>query len=428
MNHFLNFRVRFIYFLLLSLVYTGLFYSFNNPIGKTEFLILLILFLLYYLFDISNFNSYKINRKKIIMSIIINGLGFLMLYWIKREKEVFLIYPLFTFIQVITKYLLSFLRKENIRVLVMGYDDPTEKIIEILKKKNNKYHYVGYVHENMIDKENYLGDIKNIKEIVKKYNINEIIFTSRKQVKNYSEIVMELKLKGCIVNDYLSFLEMEEGKVDVEKIDALWILMSEGFVSFNTDLQKHIKRLFDLSLALVIGILTLPIMLIAAILVKIESPGPIIYSQARIGENQKEFFVHKFRSMRNDAEKNGAKWAVENDPRVTKFGNFMRKTRIDELPQIWNVLKGEMSFIGPRPERQVFIKEIEKVVPYYNVRHFIKPGLTGWAQVMYPYGASIEDAKCKLEYDLYYLKHQDFILDIIIMFKTLHIVVFGKGR
>ena len=132
--------------------------------------------------------------------------------------------------------------------------------------------------------------------------------------------------------------------------------------------------------------------------------------------------------MRNDAEKNGAKWAVENDPRVTKYGNFMRKTRIDELPQIWNVLKGEMSFIGPRPERQVFITEIEKVVPYYNLRHSIKPGLTGWAQVMYPYGASIEDAKQKLEYDLYYIKHQDFILDIIIMFKTVQTVIFGKGR
>ena len=132
--------------------------------------------------------------------------------------------------------------------------------------------------------------------------------------------------------------------------------------------------------------------------------------------------------MRNDAEKNGAKWAVENDPRVTKYGNFMRKTRIDELPQIWNVLKGEMSFIGPRPERQVFITEIEKVVPYYNLRHSIKPGLTGWAQVMYPYGASIEDAKEKLEYDLYYIKHQDFILDVIIMFKTVQTVIFGKGR
>ncbi|WP_300363923.1 TIGR03013 family XrtA/PEP-CTERM system glycosyltransferase [Fusobacterium sp.] len=428
MNHFLNFRVRVVYYLLVTLVYGGLLYLFDLHINKSEFLILSILFLLYYLFDISNFNSYKVNKKKLIMSIIINGIGFSMLYWIRREEEIVLLFPIYTITQLTLKYLLSFIRKENIRVLILGYDDPTEKIIKILEEKKNKYEYVGYVHETKEKEDKYLGIVENIEEIVKRNNINEIIFTSRKQAKKYAESIMNLKLNGYRVNDYLSFLEVEEGKVDVEKIDALWILMSDGFVSFNTDLQKHIKRIFDLCLAFIIGVLTLPIMLIAAIIVKIESPGPIIYSQARVGENQKEFFVHKFRSMRNDAEKNGAKWAVENDPRVTKFGKFMRKTRIDELPQIWNVLKGEMSFIGPRPERQVFIKEIEKVVPYYNVRHFIKPGLTGWAQVMYPYGASIEDAKCKLEYDLYYLKHQDFILDIIIMFKTLHIIVFGKGR
>ncbi len=132
--------------------------------------------------------------------------------------------------------------------------------------------------------------------------------------------------------------------------------------------------------------------------------------------------------MRNDAEKDGAKWAMKNDPRVTKFGNFMRKTRIDELPQLLNVLKGEMSFIGPRPERMVFIKDLEKVIPYYNLRHLVKPGLTGWAQVMYPYGASVEDAKRKLEYDLYYIKHHSIGLDIAIMFMTLKTVVFGKGR
>ncbi len=181
-------------------------------------------------------------------------------------------------------------------------------------------------------------------------------------------------------------------------------------------------------MAVVIGILTSPIMVIAAIIVRLESPGPIIYSQARVGEHNKEFNVHKFRSMRNDAEKDGAKWAMKNDPRVTKFGNFMRKTRIDELPQLLNVLKGEMSFIGPRPERMVFIKDLEKVIPYYNLRHLVKPGLTGWAQVMYPYGASVEDAKRKLEYDLYYIKHHSISLDIAIMFMTLKTVVFGKGR
>ena len=353
---------------------------------------------------------------------------FFILYIAYRDLNIISFFLSFSVIQITLKYCLAFFNTSHIRVIILGVDTPTFKIIDVLNNKNNKFEYVGYVDDNDSTLPNYLGKIEDIGKIVKEKNIQEIIFTSRKIVKNYSDLVMELKLKGTIVSDYLGFLEKEEGKVDVDKIDSLWVLMTDGFTSFNNELQKRIKRAFDLTLALVIGICTLPIMIISAIIVKLESPGPIIYSQARIGENQKEFYVHKFRSMRNDAEKNGAKWAVENDPRVTKYGNFMRKTRIDELPQIWNVLKGEMSFIGPRPERQVFITEIEKVVPYYNLRHSIKPGLTGWAQVMYPYGASIEDAKRKLEYDLYYIKHQDFLLDIIIMFKTARIVIFGKGR
>ena len=428
MNHLLNFRIRLIYFLLVGLVYeSGLFYL-NIIKSRNAQLIIFILFLLYYLFDISNFNSYKINIKKLMISVFINFICFLLLYWMRRNIKIIYFFLYFTVIQIFSKYLLSFLNKDNIRVLILGYDVPTLKIIDILNKKNNKYQYVGYVHENKENLDNYLGSVCNISKIVKENNIHEIIFTSRKQIKNYADLVVKLKLKGITVCDYLSFLEREEGKVDVDKIDSLWILMTDGFVSFNNDFQKRIKRAFDLMLAVIIGICASPVMIISAIIVKLESPGPIIYSQARVGENQKEFYVHKFRSMRNDAEKNGAKWAVENDPRVTKFGNFMRKTRIDELPQIWNVLKGEMSFIGPRPERQVFINEIEKEVPNYNLRHFIKPGLTGWAQVMYPYGASIEDAKRKLEYDLYYIKHQDIFLDIIIFFKTIQTVVFGKGR
>ena len=426
MNHFLNFRVRFIYFLLLSLVYTGLFYSFNNPIGKTEFLILLILFLLYYLFDISNFNSYKINRKKIIMSIIINGLGFLMLYWIKREKEVFLIYPLFTFIQVITKYLLSFLRKENIRVLVMGYDDPTEKIIEVLKKKNNKYHYIGYIHENMIKEENYLGDIKNIKEIVRKYNINEIIFTSRKQAKIYADLLVKLKFNGINIIDYLSFLEREEGKVDVEKIDNLWVLMSGGFTSFNKEFQTRIKRAFDIIVSIILLIVAFPFMIFTYFLVKRDG-GPALFKQKRIGMNGKEFEIIKFRSMKVHDPNKFSKYASEHDDRITKVGHFIRKTRLDELPQLINVFRGDMSFVGPRPEWNELGHSYETKIKNYHLRYAVRPGITGWAQTMYFYSSTLEEVQEKLEYDLYYIKYQDLILDIIILFKTVKIVIFGKG-
>ena len=169
-------------------------------------------------------------------------------------------------------------------------------------------------------------------------------------------------------------------------------------------------------------------MLISAVIIKLESRGPVIYSQERIGENNKPFKIFKFRSMRTDSEKDGPKWASEHDDRITKFGNIMRKTRIDELPQLYNVIVGQMSFVGPRPERQFFINTLEKEIPYYNLRHIVKPGLTGWAQVKYPYGASIEDSYRKLQYDLYYIKNYSLILDVLIILDTVKIVLFGKGR
>ncbi|WP_323888720.1 sugar transferase, partial [Aeromonas caviae] len=172
----------------------------------------------------------------------------------------------------------------------------------------------------------------------------------------------------------------------------------------------------------------IPIGLLAALAIKLESPGPIFYRQARVGQFNQEFDVIKFRSMRNDAEKNGAQWASKNDARVTRVGRFIRKTRIDELPQLINVFKGEMSLVGPRPEREVFIKELEAVIPYYRFRHAVKPGITGLAQVSYPYGASIEDAVWKHKYDIFYIKHQSLVLDIKILLLTVKTVLFGMGR
>ena len=165
----------------------------------------------------------------------------------------------------------------------------------------------------------------------------------------------------------------------------------------------------------------------AALLIRLESPGPVIYRQDRVGLYEKEFTVYKFRSMRTDAEKNGAVWAAANDARVTRVGKFIRKVRIDELPQIWNIIKGDMSFIGPRPERMTFVKQLKEHIPYYSLRHTVKPGLTGWAQVCYPYGANEEDARHKLEYDLFYVKNISILLDIHIIFKTVGVVLFPKG-
>ncbi len=180
-------------------------------------------------------------------------------------------------------------------------------------------------------------------------------------------------------------------------------------------------------ISLVLLVPTAPIMAVTALLIRLESPGPVIYRQDRVGLHEKEFTVFKFRSMRTDAEKDGAVWASAHDSRVTRVGRFIRKVRIDELPQIWNILKGDMSFIGPRPERMAFVRQLKESIPYYSLRHTVKPGLTGWAQVCYPYGASEEDARRKLEYDLYYIKNMSILLDIHIIFKTMGVVLFPKG-
>lgn len=420
-------RVKNSYMFLLFILYQMSYSFFNIKLNVRGYVLFLALLFLYYLFDILNFKDRNFETRDFIYSFIINTVIFGINFSMKLNYKIILAVIAFSTFQILFRRALVKNRLNVVRVLVIDNGNHLEKIVKVLNK-NLKYSYIGYVSDEKFEECDYLGEISKIDEIVKRKKINGVVFTNKKQIKNHSDLIVKIKLEGVRVIDYINFLELVEGKVDADEINSMWVLFTSGFETFSNIFQKRIKRMFDLCLALIIGIPALPVMIISAIIVKLGSPGPIIYSQARVGENQKEFYVHKFRSMRNDAEKNGAKWAVENDPRVTKYGNFMRKTRIDELPQIWNVLRGEMSFIGPRPERQVFITEIEKVVRYYNMRHSVKPGLTGWAQVMYPYGASIEDAKRKLEYDLFYVKHQNFVLDIIIFFKTIKTVLFGKGR
>jgi len=227
---------------------------------------------------------------------------------------------------------------------------------------------------------------------------------------------------------YEEFNEDIQKKIDINQINEEWLLESNGFDILNNEMQKNIKRGMDLILALILMVILSPLALITAIIIKFESKGPVIFKQTRIGENMKPFRVYKFRSMRLHDPNKHSKYTLNNDTRVTKFGKFMRKTRIDELPQLWNILKGTMSFIGPRPEWDILAKDYAKQINYYNLRHLIKPGITGWAQVMFPYGESLDDAKKKLEYDLYYLKHQDLILDVLIVAKTAKAVLFGKGK
>jgi len=233
---------------------------------------------------------------------------------------------------------------------------------------------------------------------------------------------------GAWVEPLVSYLDKTLGYTEISLLHQGYFLHQKAFSILTHRSNRLVKRAVDLLFATILSMIAVPVGLITAVIIKLESPGPVFYRQKRVGHYNHEFEVIKFRSMRNDAEKNGAQWASQNDARVTKVGNFIRKTRIDELPQLINVFKGEMSLVGPRPEREVFITDLEKEIPYYRFRHAVKPGITGLAQVKYPYGASIDDAIWKHKYDVFYIKHQSFYMDIKILLLTVKVVLFGMGR
>jgi sugar transferase (PEP-CTERM system associated) len=238
--------------------------------------------------------------------------------------------------------------------------------------------------------------------------------------------LLDNKLRGVPVYSDLSFQEHHLGRIELDAIDATWLLFADGFQ--NGKLSRAFKRLFDIAIGLLLTVVTLPLMLVTAVAIKLDSEGPVFYRQERTGLHGETFTLFKFRSMALDAEVAGKpQWAQKRDPRITRVGAFIRASRIDELPQLFNVLRGEMSMIGPRPERPIFVDELAKVIPFYNHRGYVKPGLTGWAQVNYPYGASVEDAREKLAYDLYYVKNRSALLDMVILLATVRVILFREG-
>lgn len=283
----------------------------------------------------------------------------------------------------------------------------------------------------MVDPALVMPDPKDWLGFVKQLHISEIIISPDERRHSNGDIFplsqfLDCKLAGIPSCDGLSFYERELGKIDISLLQPSWMLFSDGFKYSNRSAIS--KRLFDLALASLFFLVLWPFMLLTALAVKLESPGAILYHQVRVGQNGKGFRIYKFRSMRQDAEKAGqAIWAQKNDARVTRVGAFIRNTRLDELPQLYNVFAGQMSFVGPRPERPEFVTDLGKQIPFYDTRHKVKPGLMGWAQLKYPYGASVEDAKNKLQYDLYYTKNHSFMMDILIMIQTVEIILLGKG-
>ena len=270
------------------------------------------------------------------------------------------------------------------------------------------------------------GEIASLRDFALEERIDEIV-TALEERRGSLPIrdLLDCRLAGMSITDYAAFMERETGKVDLDGFVPSWLIYSEG--STVAQMRLLIKRGIDLLASLVLVTLTAPVVLVAALLIRMTSPGPVLFRQERVGQHGRPFMLYKFRSMRTDAEAAGPKWASENDPRVTPVGRVIRKLRIDELPQIFNVLKGDMSFVGPRPERPVFVEELARQLPYYAERHTVRPGITGWAQVNYPYGASVEDARQKAQYDLYYIKNFSVFLDILILIKTIRVILFGSG-
>jgi len=238
--------------------------------------------------------------------------------------------------------------------------------------------------------------------------------------------LLDCRLNGIRVTDMARFFERVYGKVPIESLKVSWLIYGDGYRQ--TWVRSVIKRAFDIIVSMLLLVLTLPVMAVVATAISVESSGPVIYRQERVGHRGKKFILLKFRSMGHDAEKDGkASWASVNDARITGVGRLIRRVRIDELPQLINVLRGEMSFVGPRPERPQFVSMLTEKIPFYAVRHSVKPGVTGWAQVRYSYGATVEQTEKKLEYDLYYVKNHTLLLDLLILLETIRVVMLGEG-
>jgi sugar transferase (PEP-CTERM system associated) len=320
------------------------------------------------------------------------------------------------------------------RILVVGSGaNAVEVAREVLGRPDAGYRIVGFVdtEPELIGKSivnpSVIGVTSELDQIVRREGIDRIVVAMGERRGQFpTSELLQLGLAGEVsIEEGASFYERLTGRVSLDMIRPSWLIFS------GRGRQARIAALFrnfmHRLVALVGGILSLPIALFSAILIKLDSPGPVLYRQERVGKNGKPFVLMKFRSMYADAEKEGPVWAASGDDRATRVGRIIRKIRVDEIPQFWNILRGEMSFVGPRPERPHFVAQLAEEVPYYEQRHLIAPGLTGWAQIKYPYGASVEDARQKLQYDLYYIKNQSLILDAIIMFETIKIILFGRG-
>lgn len=321
------------------------------------------------------------------------------------------------------------------KILIVGSGQLAVEVArEMLERPDAGYRIAGFVGSDpeLLGKSlinpRVIGLTSELEDVVIRENIDRIVVAmgERRGQLPTSEL-LQLSLAGTVnIEEGASFYERVTGRVSLNMIRPSWLIFSSR--GRQARISGIARQIVHRVVALIGGLMSLPIAVITAVLIKLDSTGPVLYKQERVGKNGSTFTVLKFRSMRTDAEKAGPVWASEQDDRTTRVGRLIRKLRIDEIPQFWNIIRGEMDFVGPRPERPHFVSQLAEEIPYYEQRHLIAPGLTGWAQIKYPYGASIEDARQKLQYDLYYIKNQSLMLDAIILFETIKIILFGRGR
>ena len=350
----------------------------------------------------------------------------------------------FLFVAVLRWVTLSFISEDWLkrRVIILGTGTRALKIASRMRRRSDRRAFVllGYLQpEGSADLVSEFGaDIlkppnTNLADFCDELNVDEIVvaFDERRESERQHAIpfdeLMECRLRGIEVCEVQNFVEREAGKLDVDLLQRSWLVFSDGFST--GWIRASSKRLFDVIIALILITFLWPFMLLSALIVFVGDgfKGPVFYRQQRVGLNGEQFTLMKFRTMVVDAEPSGPAWAQHDDPRVTRVGNFLRRSRLDELPQLFSVLNGTMSMVGPRPERPIFVSDLTEKLPFYEQRHRLKPGLTGWAQLCHPYGGSVSDAKEKLQYDLYYLKNHSVLLDLIIIFQTIEVVLVGEG-
>jgi sugar transferase (PEP-CTERM system associated) len=314
------------------------------------------------------------------------------------------------------------------RVYVVGNGERAKRIVEAIRTRRVLgMELVGWAGEANDDDSGYESIGKVLLNLGKKRAVDRVIvaMTDRRSKMPVNEL-LELRLNGIRIEDGTTLLEKISGQIEVNELSPSWMIFGDGFRM--SPAHRTSRRVLSTLLALTLSILTLPLLPIIALVIKLSSPGPVLYRQKRVGRNGEVFHCYKFRTMRPDAEADsGPTWASDDDPRVTRVGLFLRRARLDEIPQLWNVLRGDMAFVGPRPERPEFVEMLSRAIPYYHLRHLIPPGITGWAQINYGYGSSVQESKEKLQYDLYYIRNVSAMFDLMIVFDTARAVLVGRG-